>query len=165
MRLAFLRRKPAGTHITHMPTYSGSLRNFSFRLKKQPDNFFFFFKFKQVMMLSYCTKYQGTNFKIHEPYTSLLLRKIRERTFFFYPGELGWSESRLNLIFQTQISIPSTPELQDRLCLAYASCPKRAKRCRSLRVLARSREAAVPATCLREGETERNPRSCGALAR
>lgn len=114
------------------------------------------------MCLSYCTKYQGTNFKIHEPYISLLLWRTED---IFYPGELGCSASRLNLIFQTQISILSTPKLQDRLCLAYASCPTRAKRCMPTRVLACSQEAAMPATCLREGETERNPKYCGDLAR
>lgn len=34
IQLAFLRRKPAGAHITDMPTCSGSLRNASFPLKK-----------------------------------------------------------------------------------------------------------------------------------
>jgi len=40
IQLAFLRWKPAGTHTTHVPTCSGSLRNVSFHLKKQPDKFF-----------------------------------------------------------------------------------------------------------------------------
>lgn len=88
-----------------------------------------------------------------------------QREDIFYPGELGCSASRLNLIFQTQISTPSTPELQDGLCLAYASCPKRAKCCRPTRVLACTQEAALLATCLREGETERNPKYSGDLAR
>lgn len=42
IQLAFLRRKSTGTHITHMPTCSGSLRNASFHLKKQSDLFFLF---------------------------------------------------------------------------------------------------------------------------
>lgn len=86
--------------LTHTLTYSGSFRNFSFQLKKQPDNNLFIFNFKEVTMyLSYCTKCQGTNFKIHEPYTSLLLWRTERGHF------LPWGTGVLCI--QTELNLPN----------------------------------------------------------
>lgn len=72
-QLAFLRRKPAGTLITHRPTCSSSLRN-ECLFPSEKATWQVLFQASNDM--SDCRKHQGTNFKSNESYSPLLLQGI-----------------------------------------------------------------------------------------